>query len=77
MLRQPVTCGSTQCTNVTILQWTGTWWYGRTHLNGGDLDWFDFETRIVYTARSKRNAALIEKSLQGACVKVVSVTVSF
>ena len=64
-------------TNVPILQWTSTWWYGRTHLNGGDLDWFDFETRIVYTTRSKRNAALIEKSIQGACVKVVSVTVSF
>ena len=48
-------------TNVPILQWTDTWYYGRTALNRGDLQWWDFETRIIYTSRSKRNACLIEK----------------
>ena len=63
-------------TNVPILQWTDTWYYGRTALNRGDLDWWDFETRIIYTTRSKHNAALVEKSIQGARVKVIVVTVS-
>ena len=61
--------------NVPILQWNFTW-YGRTALNRGDLDWWDFETRIIYTTRSKRDAALVEKSIQGARVKVIVVTVS-
>jgi hypothetical protein len=52
-------------TNIPMVQWSRPWYYGRCSLNGGDLERNGFETRIVYHSRSKVNAGLVEKGIQG------------
>jgi hypothetical protein len=48
--------------NIPIVKWCSSWYYGRMALNRGDLDWHGFETRIVYQSLSKFNAGLVEKA---------------
>ena len=53
-------------TNIPIVQWKAHWFATRTTLSRGELQWFGFETRVVYHSRSKRKAALVEETIQGA-----------
>ena len=53
-------------TNIPIVQWRAHWFATRTTLSRGELQWFGFETRVVYHSRSKRKAALVEETIQGA-----------
>ena len=53
-------------TNTPIIQWRARWFDNRTILYRGELEWHGFQTRIVYHGRVKAQAALVEKSIQGA-----------